>query len=224
MGATKRTDESWRNHHCIQLVRLFIGLATLAVSPLHVVCRRREGEWREAVENTGEWRESVENTGEWRESVENTWWCSREEGGWRRTAAVGKQAHLSHVRIRHFHPVLQGDGFGRYVVVQESDRIGFGPSEERGMASPTRDRSGRFARPNHQENAKRRPHSIHLGWYSTTARMVSGGVGWCRVLGQTEVRARLTPEVRARLIRPHAQAVVAQAVGRFTNESLDNNE
>ena len=126
------------------------------------------------------------------------------------------------MRIRHFHPVLQADGFGRYVVVQESDRIGFGPSEERGMASPTRDRSGRFARPNHQENAKRRPHSIHLGWYSTTARMVSGGVGWCRVLGQTEVRARLTPEVRARLIRPHAQAVVAQAVGRFTNESFYN--
>jgi hypothetical protein len=29
--------------------------------------------------------------------------------------------------------------------------------------------------------------------------MVAGGVGWCRVLGRTEVRARLTPEVRARL-------------------------
>ena len=195
MGATKRTDESWRNHHCIQLVRLFIGLTTLAVSSLHVVCRRREGEWRE----------SVENTGEWRESVENTWWCSREEGGWRRTAAVGKQAHLSHVRIRHFHPVLQADGFGRYVVVQESDRIGFGPSEERGMASPTRDRSGCFARPNHQSE---NPHSIHLGWYSTTAR---DGVGRCRVVsGAGADRSTCAVDsrgTRAADSRPHTQVV-----------------
>lgn len=124
--------------------------------------------------------------------------------GWRRTTTVAENAHLRHVRIRHFHPVLQGDCFGRYVVVHDSDRTGFGPSEERGMASPTRDRSGCFARPNHQEN----PNWIHLGWYSTTARVVSGGVGWFWVLGRKEVRAWLTPEVRARLARRTGEIVL----------------